>query len=213
MCVLCHWVISVRIISFRFIHLPKNFINSLFLNWFVLIFGTFFFYQILNTSRLPLFGFVSRVWDKPNLRFGLLLCIIMLRSIAECLGLWIHSHIYKLLLWNHCSLIENYWLNKIGYSQLLEGLKAGGFLITWMEVEKSKKWWKEPGKWDNTWNVNKGNIHSSLKHIHTLYSLFPFLTPTLCPKKIDVSWLSSVVAIHNCGSLYSVFKGIPHRDP
>jgi hypothetical protein len=33
-------------------------------------------------------------------------------------------------------LIFNYWLNKIGYSQLLEGLEVDGLGVTWLEGER-----------------------------------------------------------------------------
>jgi hypothetical protein len=46
------------------------------------------------------------------------------------------SPVYQLLLCKPCSLIYNYWLNKIGWSQLLEGLEVGGFGVTWLEEER-----------------------------------------------------------------------------
>jgi len=56
-----------------------------------------------------------------------LLCIVKLNSVprrSSCLG------VYLLLMCKPCSLIQNYWLNTNGYSQLLEGLEVGGILVT-----------------------------------------------------------------------------------
>lgn len=39
---------------------------------------------------------------------------------------------------------QNYWLNTVGYSQLLEGLEVGGFLLTWLEVEKRERKGERP---------------------------------------------------------------------
>jgi hypothetical protein len=38
------------------------------------------------------------------LRFGLLLCIVMLNSVPEGLGLGVNSQVYQLLLFKPCSL-------------------------------------------------------------------------------------------------------------
>ena len=72
------------------------------------------------------------------LRFGLLLCIVMLNSVPECLGLLENSHIYQLLLCRSCSLIESYWLNKNGKTN---NYKVGEFQVMWLRVaeRESKK--------------------------------------------------------------------------
>ena len=41
------------------------------------------------------------------------------------------------------SLIKNYWLNKSGYSQLLEGLEVCQIRVTWLEEKKQKEKKKE----------------------------------------------------------------------
>ena len=63
--------------------------------------------------------------DKKRIveRFGLLLCIVMLSSIPEA-KTYKPFVLKKLLLCKPCFLISNYWLNKISYSQLLEGLEV-----------------------------------------------------------------------------------------
>lgn len=56
------------------------------------------------------------------LSFGVVLCIVRLSSVSEGLDLRVSSPFYKILLCIPCSLISNYCLNKIGYSQLWEVL-------------------------------------------------------------------------------------------
>ena len=88
-----------------------------------------------TTSKLP-------TSILPLLRFVLLLCIIMLNSSSQGLiaSIHVYSHIHQFLLYKACSLIENYWLNENGCSQLLEGIEVSGFSVTWLGASQVQRW-------------------------------------------------------------------------